>query len=91
MFSPNNHGSGRGGAQWSCHPYNRAPDRNQTDRIPGVVFEVTPAHQTPGNGRRKQLIVRDGSNISHQEVGDALLEHPAVAIVGVVGVPRSRI
>jgi acyl-CoA synthetase (AMP-forming)/AMP-acid ligase II len=37
-------------------------------------------------GRKKQLIVHDGSNISPQEVEDALLQHAAVAIAGVVGV-----
>lgn len=37
-------------------------------------------------GRKKQLIVHDGSNISPQEVEDALLLHPAVAMAGVVGV-----
>jgi acyl-CoA synthetase (AMP-forming)/AMP-acid ligase II len=38
-------------------------------------------------GRRKQIIVHDGSNISPQEVEDALIAHPAVASAGVVGVP----
>ena len=37
-------------------------------------------------GRKKQIIVHDGSNISPQEVEDALLEHPAVENVGVIGV-----
>ena len=37
-------------------------------------------------GRRKQIIVHDGSNISPQEVEEALLEHEAVELVGVVGV-----
>jgi acyl-CoA synthetase (AMP-forming)/AMP-acid ligase II len=37
-------------------------------------------------GRRKQIIVHDGSNISPQEVEDALIEHPAVAGAGVVGI-----
>lgn len=37
-------------------------------------------------GRQKQIIVHDGSNISPQEVEDALLEHPAVANAGVVGI-----
>ena len=37
-------------------------------------------------GRQKQIIVHDGSNISPQEVEDALLEHPAVESAGVVGV-----
>ena len=37
-------------------------------------------------GRKKQLIVHDGSNISPFEVESALLEHPAIAFAGVVGV-----
>ena len=37
-------------------------------------------------GRKKQVIVHDGSNISPYEVEGALLEHPAVALAGVVGV-----
>ena len=38
-------------------------------------------------GRRKQVIIHDGSNITPQEVEDALLSHPALATAGVVGVP----
>src|SRR5204863_7428137 len=37
-------------------------------------------------GRKKQIIVHDGSNISPLEVEGALVEHPAVALAGVVGV-----
>ena len=37
-------------------------------------------------GRKKQIIVHDGSNISPLEVEGALAEHPAVALVGVVGI-----
>jgi long-chain acyl-CoA synthetase len=37
-------------------------------------------------GRKKQIIVHDGSNIFPQEVEDALLEHPAVENVGVIGI-----
>jgi acyl-coenzyme A synthetase/AMP-(fatty) acid ligase len=37
-------------------------------------------------GRKKQIIVHDGSNISPGEVEDALAEHPAVELVGVVGI-----
>ncbi len=40
-------------------------------------------------GRKKQVIVHDGSNISPQEVEGALLEHPAVALAGAVGVHDS--
>jgi acyl-CoA synthetase (AMP-forming)/AMP-acid ligase II len=37
-------------------------------------------------GRKKQIIIHDGSNICPQEVEDSLLEHPAVTSAGVVGV-----
>ncbi len=37
-------------------------------------------------GRKKQIIIHDGSNISPQEVEEALLEHPAVELAGVVGI-----
>jgi long-chain acyl-CoA synthetase len=38
-------------------------------------------------GRKKQIIVRAGSNISPQEVEEALYLHPAVLEAGVVGAP----
>ena len=37
-------------------------------------------------GRKKQIIVHDGSNISPQEVEDVLLEHAAVDSAGVIGI-----
>ena len=37
-------------------------------------------------GRKKQVIVHDGSNISPLEVESALTEHPAIALAGVVGI-----
>jgi acyl-CoA synthetase (AMP-forming)/AMP-acid ligase II len=37
-------------------------------------------------GRKKQVIVHDGSNISPYEVEGALVDHPAVDLAGVVGV-----
>ncbi|HET6831861.1 MAG TPA: class I adenylate-forming enzyme family protein [Solirubrobacterales bacterium] len=40
-------------------------------------------------GRKKQVIVHDGSNISPLEVEGALMEHPAVDLAGVVGVEDS--
>jgi acyl-coenzyme A synthetase/AMP-(fatty) acid ligase len=39
--------------------------------------------------RKKQIIIHDGSNICPQEVEDSLLEHPAVASAGVVGIHDS--
>lgn len=37
-------------------------------------------------GRKKQIIVHDGSNICPQEVEESLLEHETVASAGVVGI-----
>jgi long-chain acyl-CoA synthetase len=38
-------------------------------------------------GRKKEIIVRAGSNISPQEVEEVLLQHPSVLEAGVVGEP----
>jgi long-chain acyl-CoA synthetase len=38
-------------------------------------------------GRKKEIIVRDGLNISPQEVEEAIYDHPAVLEVGVIGMP----
>jgi long-chain acyl-CoA synthetase len=37
-------------------------------------------------GRRKQIIVHDGSNINPQEIEGVLLEHPSVESAGVNGI-----
>ena len=37
-------------------------------------------------GRKKQIIIHDGSNICPQEVEESLLDHPAVAAAGVIGI-----
>jgi long-chain acyl-CoA synthetase len=37
-------------------------------------------------GRKKQIIVHDGSNICPQEVEGALVEHPSVTSAGVIGI-----
>jgi acyl-coenzyme A synthetase/AMP-(fatty) acid ligase len=42
-------------------------------------------------GRKKDLIVRGGMNISPTEIEGLLLEHPAVADIAVVGVPEERL
>jgi long-chain acyl-CoA synthetase len=39
-------------------------------------------------GRKKEIIVRGGSNISPQEVEETLYRHPAVAEAGVIGEPN---
>lgn len=42
------------------------------------------------SGRLKDIIIRNGENISAQQVENLLAEHPAVADVAVIGVPDSR-
>ena len=37
-------------------------------------------------GRKKQIIVHDGSNISPQEIEGVLLEHASVESAGVIGI-----
>lgn len=52
----------------------------------GDVMKVDRAGYFWFFGRRKQIIVHDGSNICPQEVEDALQNHPLVEHAGVVGV-----
>src|SRR5947209_15986250 len=40
------------------------------------------------DGRKKEIIVRGGSNISPQEVEGVLYQHPAVFEAGVIGMPH---
>ena len=42
-------------------------------------------------GRKKEIIVRGGSNISPLEVEEALYQHPAVREAGVVGSPDAAL
>jgi long-chain acyl-CoA synthetase len=42
------------------------------------------------SGRKKEIIIRGGSNVSPQEVEEVLLQHPAVYQAGVVGVPDPK-
>ncbi|MHC5057258.1 MAG: class I adenylate-forming enzyme family protein [Planctomycetota bacterium] len=41
-------------------------------------------------GRKKEMMIVGGENVFPAEVEDALLRHPAVAEVGVIGVPDKR-
>lgn len=41
-------------------------------------------------GRAKDIIVRNGENISPKEIEDILIGHPAIAEVAVVGLPDNR-
>jgi acyl-CoA synthetase (AMP-forming)/AMP-acid ligase II len=41
-------------------------------------------------GRKKDIIIRSGENISPKEVEDVLAEHPAIAEVAIVAMPSAR-
>ena len=41
-------------------------------------------------GRIKDLIIRNGENISPKEIEDLLVAHPAIAEVAIVGIPDAR-
>jgi long-chain acyl-CoA synthetase len=41
-------------------------------------------------GRKKEIIIRGGSNVAPQEVEEVLLQHPAVFQAGVVGMPDAE-
>ena len=52
----------------------------------GDVMRADPEGYLYFRGRRKQIIVHDGSNINPQEIEGVLLEHPSVDSVGVIGI-----
>src|SRR5215468_693803 len=52
----------------------------------GDVMRVDDEGYFSFRGRKKQIIVHDGSNICPQEVEGALLEHPDVVSAGVIGI-----
>jgi non-ribosomal peptide synthetase component E (peptide arylation enzyme) len=41
-------------------------------------------------GRLKDIIIRNGENISPKEVEDILIAHPSVAEIAIVGLPHER-
>jgi len=41
-------------------------------------------------GRKKEIIIRGGFNVYPRDVAEALLEHPAISTVGVIGRPDPR-
>jgi acyl-CoA synthetase (AMP-forming)/AMP-acid ligase II len=52
----------------------------------GDVMLADPDGYLYFRGRRKQIIVHDGSNISPQEIEGVLLEHPSIESAGVIGI-----
>ncbi len=52
----------------------------------GDVMRADPDGYLYFRGRKKQIIVHDGSNISPQEIEDVLLEFPGIDSAGVIGI-----
>jgi non-ribosomal peptide synthetase component E (peptide arylation enzyme) len=73
--------------------YLAAPELNQRYRLPGGwvrsgdLARLDPDGYLTLVGRRKDVIIRGGANISPAEVEALLLTHPAVADVACVAVP----
>ena len=66
------------------------PSRNEHigDWFPtGDIGYECPSGEIFISGRKKDLIIRGGMNISPREVEDVLLDHPAVEEVAVIGMP----
>lgn len=57
----------------------------------GDVGRLDEAGYLRVTGRIKDIIIRGGFNISAREVEEALMAHPAVAAVAVVGLPDARL
>ena len=57
----------------------------------GDLGTMSPRGALAITGRRKDLIIRGGENISAKEIEDVLLRHPAVRQAGVVSMPHARL
>lgn len=57
----------------------------------GDIGRITPAGGLLITGRKKDLIIRGGENISAKEIEDVLHDHPAVREATVVAMPHARL
>ena len=88
--------AGTEGRMWIKSPCNMVGYWNRPDATAqtivdgwldtGDVVSIDAGGYVWFRGRRKQIIIHDGSNICPQEVEESLLEHEAVESAGVIGV-----
>jgi long-chain acyl-CoA synthetase len=88
--------AGSEGRMWIKAPSNMAGYWNRPDATAetivdgwldtGDVVSIDADGYVWFRGRKKQIIIHDGSNICPQEVEESLLEHPAVENAGVIGI-----
>ncbi|MFS0736037.1 AMP-binding protein [Sphingomonas sp. 1P06PA] len=57
----------------------------------GDIGLITPENGLRITGRKKDLIIRGGENISAKEIEDVLHRHPAIAEAAVVAMPHARL
>ena len=57
----------------------------------GDLARITPEGCLIITGRKKDLIIRGGENISPKEIEDVLYAHPAVREAAVVAMPHPRL
>lgn len=57
----------------------------------GDIGYLTPENAIVATGRKKDLIIRGGENISAKEIEDALHAHPGVCEAAVVAMPHPRL
>jgi acyl-CoA synthetase (AMP-forming)/AMP-acid ligase II len=56
----------------------------------GDLGRVTEGRYITVTGRKKDLIIRAGENISPKEIEDILFNHPAIADIAIVAMPNER-
>ncbi|WP_304118395.1 AMP-binding protein [Mycolicibacterium bacteremicum] len=56
----------------------------------GDLGMLTPDGYLVVTGRAKDIIIRNGENISPKEIEDILIGHPGIAEIAVVGIPDAR-
>jgi acyl-CoA synthetase (AMP-forming)/AMP-acid ligase II len=79
-----------------CVGYAAAEHNAEAFDAEGYFHTGDLARQTPEGclvitGRKKDLIIRGGENISPKEVEDVLYQHPAIREVAVVAMPHARL
>jgi acyl-CoA synthetase (AMP-forming)/AMP-acid ligase II len=57
----------------------------------GDIGHLTPAGAIVITGRKKDLIIRGGENLSAKDIEDVLHQHPAVQEVAAVSMPHARL
>ncbi|MDQ1507868.1 MAG: hypothetical protein QOD57_5595 [Actinomycetota bacterium] len=83
-------GPGVGGGYFGAPELNRAWDDDGWLHT-GDLGRLDPTGNLTITGRKKDVILRGGMNISPREVEEAIFAHPAVANVAVVAMPDHRL